>query len=116
MAHTGENIRKLSFDCLFSLGVGECPEDVPYYIHLSTPNEGRNMLKAWEPFEGAGCVFHREQNFQREALTHKGIRDVIKKVKGICAQFHRSDKVSITWSTCFLCMFLFDMLAWSVSL
>ena len=94
MSHSGENIQKLTFEGLFSVGIGECVEDVKDYVHMCTPDEGSNMMKAWKPFEGAGCVCHREQNCLREALMYKGIQDTIKKVKGICGHFHRSDKVS----------------------
>ena len=95
MAHTAENIQKLTFDGLHSVGIGSCPEDVHDFVHMCTPDEGSNMLKAWEVFEGAGCVCHREQNCLREALCSVGIQSLLKKIKGVCAHFHRSDKVSV---------------------
>ncbi len=48
---------------------------------------------AWVEMEGAGCVCHREQNCLGKALAVDGIQDIIKKIKGTCAHFHRSDKV-----------------------
>ena len=44
LAHTGDTIKKLTYDGLQSMGIGESPEIVPNYIHTSTPDEGSNML------------------------------------------------------------------------
>lgn len=98
MAHTGENIKKLTYEGLHMVGVGEDLDDVPNGIHMSTPDEGSNMLLAWEGFEGAGCVCHREQNCLGKALSSEGILPTLKKIKGVCAHFHRTDKVTSFWS------------------
>ena len=92
-AHTGEVIKKLTYEGLFAVGVGDSVTDVHEDIHMCTPDEGSNMLAAWVEMEGAGCVCHREQNCLGKALAVDGIQDIIKKIKGTCAHFHRSDKV-----------------------
>ena len=93
LAHTGDTIKKLTYDGLHSMGIGESPESVPNYVHTSTPDEGSNMLAGWIEFEGAGCVCHRENNCLGKALSCPAISPVLKKIKGICAHFHRTDKV-----------------------
>ena len=93
LAHTGENIKELTYDGLCAMGIGETPDKVPTYIHTCTPDKGKNMLEAWVEFEGAGCVCHRENNCLGKALSCAGIEPIIKKIKGICAHFHRTDKV-----------------------
>ena len=67
-------------------------------MHGCTPDEGSNMLKAWKVFEGAGCVCHRANNCLHAALKEESVAHVIKSVKGICAHFHRSVKVSDRYS------------------
>jgi hypothetical protein len=63
MAHTGEVTRKLTYDGLLKIGIGNPKEyeDLPLYIHMCTPYEGSNMLNAWKSIEGTGCVCHRQQ-------------------------------------------------------
>jgi hypothetical protein len=103
MAHTGDNIRDLTYSGLVSVGLCETIEEVPGNIHMCTHDEGSNMLAAWREMEGAGCVCHRENNCLGTALSSAGIASVLKKLKGVCAHFHRSDKVSfdIIYFLCF---------------
>ena len=68
VAHTGANIKKATYEGLHKCGLGDSPEDVPTNIHVATPDEDSNMVKAWEEFEGAGCVCHRQQNCLKSAL------------------------------------------------
>ena len=75
------------------LGVGDDDTPVQDCIHVCTPDEGSNMLKGWSGYEGAGCVCHRQQNCLGTSLEIEDIKPIIKKVKGVCAHFHRSDKV-----------------------
>jgi hypothetical protein len=77
------------------MGIGESKESVPSYIHTSTPDEGSNMLAGWIEFEGAGCVCHRENNCLGKAMSCDAIAPLLKKIKGICAHFHRTDKVML---------------------
>ena len=93
IAHTGENIRKFTLEGLVSVGVADDIDSIADYVHLSTVDEGSNMQAAWKIFEGACCVCHREQNCLGAALKCPSIIPVVKKVKSICAHFHRSDKV-----------------------
>jgi hypothetical protein len=58
-AHTGENIAKITYKGLFEAGVGPDLDTIHEDIHVCTPDEGSNMLKAWGKIEGAGCVCHR---------------------------------------------------------
>ncbi len=97
MAHTGENIWTLTYEGLVSVGLCESVEEVPGNIHMCTPDEGSNMLSAWKEMEGAGCVCHRENNCLGTALSSPGTSVVLKKLKSICAHFHRSDKVSCVY-------------------
>ena len=93
ITHTGNNIADITYKGLFDAGVGPDLETIHEDIHICTPDEGSNMLKAWGKIEGAGCVCHREQNCLGAALTLPGILPVLKKIKSACAHFHRSDKV-----------------------
>ena len=75
-------------------GLGESEKDIVTRVHGCTPDEGSNMLKAWKIFEGAGCVCHRAQNSLKKAMeTVEAVVDLMKKIKGITAHFHRSTKV-----------------------
>jgi hypothetical protein len=94
MAHTGDNIRYLTYSGLVSVDLCESIEEVPGNIRMCTPDEGSNMLAAWREMEGAGCVCHRENNCLGSALSYVGVASALKKLKGVCAKFHRSDKVS----------------------
>lgn len=100
-AHTGEVIKKLTYEGLFAVGVGESVTNVHEDIHMCTPDEGSNMLSGWAEMEGAGCVCHREQNCLGKALSVDVIQDVLKKIKSTCAHFHRSDKVFM-YHVCFV--------------
>ena len=60
---------------------------------MCTPHEGSTILSALAEMEGASCVFHREKNCLRKALSVDVIQDVLKKIKSTCAHFHRSDNV-----------------------
>ena len=51
------------------------------------------MIKEWKEMEGSGCVCHRGQNCLGGALSIESIKPLLKNIKGICAHFHRSDKV-----------------------
>ena len=98
-AHTGDNIKKKTLEIMHNQwGIGESPEDVPNRVHGSTPDEGSNMLKGWNCFEGSSCVCHRVQNALKCALNcTPGVVALVKKVKGICSHFHRSTKVCIVY-------------------
>jgi len=106
MAHKGEVIRKLTYDGLLKIGIGNPKEyeDVPLYIHMCTPDEWSNMLKAWKSIEGAGCVCHSQQTCLRKAMSCSSIQSLLKKLKWICTHFHMSNKVSFTCHC--LCFYL----------
>jgi hypothetical protein len=106
MAHVGDNIRDLTYTGLLYVGLCETIEEVPGNIYIYTSDEGNKMIAAWkEMMEGTCCVCRRENNCLGSALSSVGIASVLKKLKGICVHFHRSDKVSFT---CF--SFIFDFL------
>jgi len=92
IAHTGDNIADINYKGLFEAGVGSDLDTIHEDIHVCTPDEGSNMLKAWGKIEGAGCVCHREQNCLGAALSLPCILPVLKKIKVACAHFHRSYK------------------------
>lgn len=93
--HTGEEIRKTTLKELHEkCGIGSSPEDVVNRVHGSTPDEGSNILLGWKVFEGAGCVCHRANRCLHYCLEHEDVAPIVKKIKGICAHFHRSQKVS----------------------
>ena len=93
IAHTGANLADITYKGLFDAGIGPDIATIHEDIHVCTPDEGSNMLKAWGKIEGAGCVCHREQNCLGAALSTPSILPVIKKIKAACAHFHRSEKV-----------------------
>ena len=97
LAHTGDNIKALTYKGLLSVGIGSSLEDVKNNIHMSTSDEGSNMKKGWAELEGSGCVCHREQNSLGSAVSLDCIKPLLKNIKGICAHFHRSDKVSFNY-------------------
>jgi hypothetical protein len=106
VAHTGENIRKMTCQQLHDKwGIGTSPETALDRIHGCTPDEGANMLKGWEGMEGGGCVCHRQQTCLKHALAVPEVSLLVKKVKGICGHFNRSDKVIIAACSCscFVC-------------
>jgi hypothetical protein len=74
-------------------GIGMSPGDVANRVHGCTPDEGSNMLLGWNIFEGAGCVCHRMCRCLVYCLEDFEVAPIVKKVKGICAHFHRSQKV-----------------------
>ena len=90
---TGENIANITYKGLFEAGLGPDLDIIYEDIHVCTPDEGSNMLKAWGKIEGAGCVCHREQNCLGSALSLLCIIPIIKKIKAACAHFHPSDTV-----------------------
>ena len=92
--HNGKNIRDYTYRGLYNVGIGDSIEDVPRNIHVGTPDEGSNMMSAWKEIEGAGCVCHRQQNCLKVALSIDSVTSLIKKVKGACAHFHRTQKVN----------------------
>jgi hypothetical protein len=114
--HTGEQIKKKTLEILVSKnmfglfvwalkvmcyvvqsshGLGDSEEEIKSHVHGCTPDEGANMLKAWQIFEGAGCVCHRAQNALKTAIDadSRG-KALFAKVRGIVAHFHRSIKVT----------------------
>ena len=50
--HTFDHIRKYTVDGCVSHGLGENEEDVQNSVHGATSDEGSNMVKAWNIFEG----------------------------------------------------------------
>ncbi len=78
---------------MFEADLGPDLDTIIEDIHVCTPDEGSNMLKAWGKMEGAGCVCHCEQNCLGSALSLPCIISILKKIKAACAHFHRSDKV-----------------------
>jgi len=82
MADTWEVIRKLTYDGLLKIGIGNPKdyEDVPLYIHMCTPDEGSDMLKAWQSIEGAGCVCHRQQTCLGKAMSCFSIQPLLNKI------------------------------------
>jgi hypothetical protein len=112
--HTGEVIREKTLDGLHTKWkIGKSPEEVPTRVHGCTPDEGSNMLKGWDVFEGAGCVCHRAQSCLRVALDkdESPAGPVVRKVKGICAHFHRSTKVIhfLIWIVFTYCLLKFGL-------
>ena len=95
IAHTGANLADITYKGLLEAGVGEDIDILHEDIHVCTPDEGSNMLKAWGKIEEAGCVCHREQNCLGAALSFPCIQPLIKKIKAACAHIHRSDKVIV---------------------
>ena len=53
-AHTCENIANITYKGLFEAGLGPDLDTIHEDIHVCTPDEGSNMLKAWGKIEGAG--------------------------------------------------------------
>ena len=97
VAHTGEEIRAITLKELHEkCGIGLNPADVANRVHGCTPDEGSNMLLGWNIFEGAGCVCHRMCRCLFYCLEHTDVAPIEKKVKGICAHFHRSQKVRVS--------------------
>ena len=108
-AHTGENIAKITYKGLFDAGLRPDLDTIHKDIHVCTPDDGSNILKAWGKIEGAGCVCHREHNCLGAALSLPCIIPIIKKIKAACAHFHRSDKVrsdSIPFDIRFLVLYV----------
>ena len=91
--HTGDKIREVTLQGLVDSGVCDDVDEVWEHVHGCTPDEGANILKAWKIFEGSGCVCHRAVNCLKYALRGEPIASLLRKVKGICAHFHRSVKV-----------------------
>ncbi len=98
VAHTGDEIRATTLKELHEkCGIGMNPGDVVNRVHGCTPDEGSNMLLDWKIFEGVGCVCHRMCRCLVYALDHFEVAAIVKKVKGICAYFHRSQKVCLAF-------------------
>ena len=95
VAHTSDTIKEMTYEGLHSMYIGESKESVPTYIHTSTLDERSNMLAGWIEFEGAGCVCHRENNCLGKAMSCDAIAPLLKKIKGMCAHFHRTDNVML---------------------
>ena len=108
VTHTGDTIKEMPYEGLYSMGIGEFKESVPTYIHTSTPDEGSNMLAGWIEFEGAGCVCHRENNCLVIAMSCDAIAPLLNKIKRVCAHFHRTDKVML--ETLFAPLFIYIIL------
>lgn len=52
-AHTGDNIKQKALEGLHKKWrIVDSPEDVSNRVHGCTPDEGSNMLKGWNMFEG----------------------------------------------------------------
>jgi hypothetical protein len=52
-AHTGDVIKQKTLEGLHKKWrIGDNPDDVPNRVHGCTPDEGSNMLKGWNMFEG----------------------------------------------------------------
>lgn len=95
MAHTGDNIKAMTQKILFERwGIGTSPETSFSRIHGCTPDEGSNMLKAWNEIEGSGCYCHRESTCLKHALAVPEVARLVSKIRGIAAHFSRSDKVN----------------------
>mgnify|MGYP006281558335 CR=1 FL=1 len=92
--HTGDNIKEVTLQGLVLAGVADNIHDVWEHVHACTPDEGANILRAWEIIEGAGYICLRAVHCQKYALKGDTVSLIVKKVKGICAHFHRSVKVS----------------------
>ncbi len=56
----------------------------------------RNIIVVWREMESVGCNCHRETNCLERVVYYNGIASVLDKLKGVCAHFHRFDKVSYT--------------------
>ena len=93
--HTGDNIKAKTLEGLHKTwGIGQSVADVPNRVFGSTPDEGSNMLKAWKVFEGSGCVAHLGSSALGCALkVNSEVMSLVKKIKGIIAHFHKSNKV-----------------------
>ena len=93
--HTADNIKRMTLQGLVDMGVSAKVDTVSDHVHGCTPDEASNMLRAWDIFEGAGCVCHRANNCLKTALKDDHVGHVLKGVKAVCAHFHRSVKVSM---------------------
>jgi len=62
------------------------------YVHLMREVTCLRLGERWKV--QAGCVCHRENNCLGSALSSLGIASVLKKLKGVCTNVYRSDKVS----------------------
>jgi hypothetical protein len=93
--HTGDNIKAKTLEGLHKTwSIGQSPADVPSRVFGSTPDEGSNMLKAWNVFEGSACVAHRASTALGYALkVNCEAMALVKKIKGIISHFHKSTKV-----------------------
>ena len=58
--------------------------------------------KTWKGIDAACSVYHGEKKWLGEALSLEYINPWLRKIKDICAHFHRSDKVNIPFSLCLL--------------
>ena len=93
VAYVCDTIKEMTYEGLYSVGISESKEIIPTCIHTSNPDKGSNMLAGWIEFEGAGCVCHRENNCSGKAMSCDAIAPLLEKIKGICARFHRMDKL-----------------------
>jgi hypothetical protein len=114
IAHTGDNIEDITYKGLFDAGLGPDLATIHEDIHVCTPDEGSNMLKAWGKIEGAGCVCHRQQNCLGAALSLPCILPILKKIKAACAHFHRSDKVPADSLFLIYAIFLYMSLVYAI--
>ena len=90
---TGENILAMTMPALVEYGI--CPSmvcDVNDYVFMANNDAGSNIVKAWEDFNGSTCAGHKLGRATLSFLSSEGIRDIVKKDKGMAAHFHRSTK------------------------
>jgi hypothetical protein len=84
LEHTGEVLRKLTYDGIINIGIGNAEnyDNVPLYIHMCTLGERSNILLVWNQIEGAGCVRHRQQTCLGKALSCPDIQPLLKNIWG----------------------------------
>ena len=84
--HTAEAISSACKEALAQFGVGEYnPEQgidtVGREAFGVVIDEGSNMVKAFQDFEGGPCVDHRLSNALKDALNDSDVAHIVKKVK-----------------------------------
>eukprot|EP00873_Tetraselmis_striata_P002573 jgi/Tetstr1/422837/TSEL_013628.t1 len=99
--HNGKQIAAAAKAALAGMGIGKYSEATDTQVDVDTVgdeafgiciDEGSNMVKAFEDFEGDSSVDHRLSNGLKDALKPPVVADIVRKMKGISAHFNRSSK------------------------
>lgn len=88
--HNGKQIAAAAKVALAGMGIGKYSEATDTQVAVDTVgdeafgiciDEGSNMVKAFEDFEGGSCVDHRLSNGLKDALKPPVVADIVRKVK-----------------------------------